>query len=375
MEVKRVLCILHLPPPIHGAAMVGKLIYDSELINKKLKCKYINLTTAGSISDIGKNSYKKFIIFLRLYKKIFFTLIKNKYDLCYLTINSSGPSFYKELIIVLILKVFRQHIVYHYHNKGISNNQSTFLLSLLYRFQFKNARVILLSSKLYYDIQKFVPKHRVYYCSNGIPDFKHDFNHVANKGSIPNILFLSNMLITKGIEVLLKTCQILVERKLQFHCNIAGEWTQEMSRIKYENICKDYKICSNITAFGKIQGEEKESLFAKSDIFVFPSYYPRECFPLVILEAMKWALPVISTDEGAISEIIDIGVTGDIVTRKNPEKLADSICRLLDNPALIESMGLKGRKKFMNLYTLERFEQRFVDVIEAIYSDFNVKSK
>ena len=49
-----ILFIMHMPPPIHGAAMMGKYIYDSELINTTFNCHYINLTTAKRLQDIGK---------------------------------------------------------------------------------------------------------------------------------------------------------------------------------------------------------------------------------------------------------------------------------------------------------------------------------
>lgn len=42
----KILFIMHMPPPVHGAAMMGKYIHDSKLINDKFECHYINLTTA-----------------------------------------------------------------------------------------------------------------------------------------------------------------------------------------------------------------------------------------------------------------------------------------------------------------------------------------
>lgn len=49
-----ILFILHLPLPVHGAAMVGKYIHDSKLINSEFDCHYINLITAKSLQDIGR---------------------------------------------------------------------------------------------------------------------------------------------------------------------------------------------------------------------------------------------------------------------------------------------------------------------------------
>ena len=52
----KILFILHLPPPIHGAAMMGKYIQESELIDSSFDSYCINLATAGSLSDIGRTS-------------------------------------------------------------------------------------------------------------------------------------------------------------------------------------------------------------------------------------------------------------------------------------------------------------------------------
>ena len=71
-----------------------------------------------------------------------------------------------------------------------------------------------------------------------------------------------------------------------------------------------------------IHGKEKENLMVLSDIFVFPSYYERETFGIVNIEAMSWGLPVITSNEGAISEIVQDGITGFIVNPKSPEEIA-----------------------------------------------------
>ena len=64
----RILFILHLPPPIHGAAMMGKYIQESELINSSFDCFCINLATAGSLSDIGQSGLLSGCILPLLYQ-------------------------------------------------------------------------------------------------------------------------------------------------------------------------------------------------------------------------------------------------------------------------------------------------------------------
>lgn len=50
----KIVFVLHMPPPVHGASMVGKYIHDSEIVNNNFDCKYFNLTLAKDLQDIGK---------------------------------------------------------------------------------------------------------------------------------------------------------------------------------------------------------------------------------------------------------------------------------------------------------------------------------
>ena len=53
-------------PPVHGAAMMGKYIHDSKLINESFDCHYINLTTAKNLEDIGHFRLGKIVEFAKL---------------------------------------------------------------------------------------------------------------------------------------------------------------------------------------------------------------------------------------------------------------------------------------------------------------------
>ena len=61
---------MHMPPPVHGAAMVGQYIHDSKLINDKFDSHYINLTTAKNLQDIGKVGIRKLVDFIMLLRRI-----------------------------------------------------------------------------------------------------------------------------------------------------------------------------------------------------------------------------------------------------------------------------------------------------------------
>ena len=95
-------------------------------------------------------------------------------------------------------------------------------------------------------------------------------------------------------------------------------------------------------------------------------YYHNECFPLVLLEAMMFSLPIISTSEGGIPDIVQNGETGFIVQKQNPEHLAEKILILINNPCKRKLMGVNGNEKFYKNYTLDIFEKRLTKILAVI---------
>lgn len=115
--------------------------------------------------------------------------------------------------------------------------------------------------------------------------------------------------------------------------------------------------------YGRKYGADKEPFFHTADIFVFPTFYPNECFPLVLLEAMQHGVPCISTTEGGVPGIIDEGKTGFVVEKKNPTLLAEKMEHLLKDIPLRKEMGAAGRLKFEREFTLRKFEERMAEIL------------
>lgn len=295
--------------------MVGKYIHDSKLINEKFDSHYINLTTAKSLQDIGKGGLKKI---LKLLCRIVENLKKLKPQLVYVTPNACGGAFYKDFIVVQLIKLLGYKVVVHYHNKGVATRQDKWLDDKLYRRFFKDLKVILLAEALYQDVKKYVKREDVFICPNGIPATLGDASVAERYNAVHRLLFLSNLLETKGVYVLLDALTILTERGYSFICDFVGGETTEIDIKKFSEEVEKRGLSEFAIYLGKKYGEEKNEEYAKSDIFVFPTFYPNECFPLVLLEAMQQGLPCISTNEGGIASIIDDGKTGFLVEKQNP---------------------------------------------------------
>ena len=357
----KILFILHLPPPIHGAAMMGKYIQESELVNSSFDCFCINLATAGSLSDIGHISLKKLLKYFFLLKHISHVVREIRPELVYITPNAGGKAFFKDFIVVQMLKSMGCKVIAHYHNKGVSVYQSKWVYNFFYKRFFSNLKVILLAENLYKDIAKYVKREDVYICPNGIPSSCKEEMEARRNNVIPHLLFLSNLLISKGVIVLLDALKILKEKEYTFVCQFIGGETAEINAVQFFEEVNKRELSDLVTYVGRKVREEKEAFFRQADIFVFPTYY--ETFGLVNLEAMEYKLPVISTNEGGIPDIVKDGENGLICEKQNPVSLADCIAKLLDDEELRVKMGNAGYDKFCREFTLQQFEHRMLDIL------------
>lgn len=77
-------------------------------------------------------------------------------ELVYITPNAGGKAFFKDFIVVQMLKSMGCKVIAHYHNKGVSAYQSKWVYNFLYKRFFSNLKVVLLAENLYKDIAKYV---------------------------------------------------------------------------------------------------------------------------------------------------------------------------------------------------------------------------
>lgn len=362
---KKILFILHLPPPVHGASLMGEYVHTNKKINETFDCKFLNLSAAKSIDTIGKASSQKVIFFVQLVFSTIKSVVSNKYALCYVTLTSKGPAFYKDFLIVTILKIFRKKILLHFHNRGVAQGaRENKINHFLYQFALggKKTNIILLSPLLYPDVSRYVKADHVFYCANGIPLLYQTVPAQKTPNKKVNILFLSNMIVSKGIFTLLDACVQLKKENKDFECHFVGDWL-DITENSFHQKVTELGLTDIVFAHGKKYGTDKNKFYEKADIFVFPTQYDLETFGLVLLEAMQFELPVIATGIGGIPDIILNNETGYIIDKNNPAELADKLTLLINDPLLRESMGKAGKKRFDEKFTLSRFENRMTAIL------------
>ncbi len=79
---------------------------------------------------------------------------------------------------------------------------------------------------------------------------------------------------------------------------------------------------------------------------------------------MQWGLPLVSSNEGGIPDIVKNGENGFVCPQQDVHSLADALERLITDPVLRQQMGERGYARYKKEYTLTAFEWRFVEVMK-----------
>ena len=243
--------------------------------------------------------------------KICISLIFNRPKIVYFTI-SPVKTFLRDLYYVFLFKVFAIPVVYHLHGKGIKEKyEDSKFFQKLYRWAYKNVSVVALSEKLAFDFD-FLPIKSYLIVPNVIEDCSIVKNNRIERTHL-EVIFISNLIISKGVDDFIQSVKLAFDEGVNIKATIVGK-ERDYNRTDINNMIADYGDL--IRYVGPLYNTSKFEMLSKCDILVFPT--SNDTWGLVILEAMQLGLAVITTDEGATTDMIEDGVNGFIIDKHNP---------------------------------------------------------
>ncbi|OJJ18254.1 hypothetical protein BKI52_25875 [marine bacterium AO1-C] len=359
--MKKILIVGQTPPPFGGqAVMIEKMLgfsYD------KIKLYHIRMSFSGEMDEIGKFKLKKvFHLFYIIYKIILFRL---KYNIKTLYYPPAGPDkvpVIRDIIILLCTRWLFKTIIFHFHAGGLASLYPK--LSPIYKFFFRKAyfypEISIRSSEKNPDDANGLKTKKEFIIPLGIEDhYTNIANNIQNK--VPQILFVGFIVEHKGIIQLIEAAKHLKDKKIEFQINLMGKFeSPEFERLIKNNIQQN-DLKNHINFLGVLTGQEKYNAFSNADILCHPSFL--ETFGIVLLEGMQFKLPVVATDWGVISTIVEDGKSGLLFPLKDSKALAEKLALLIENDELRKQYGETGREVFLQKYTLHTFCRMFEEVL------------
>lgn len=166
----------------------------------------------------------------------------------------------------------------------------------------------------------------------------------------------------KGARYLLEALHPLRHR-VPFHLRFLDH--RPADQLKLVQALKDrYHLDKHISVLPYVDMQELVRLYCRSQVVACPSLY--EGFGLPAVEAMACGVPVVATSAGALSEIIEDGVTGILVPPGDSDALGEALRRLLADPDLCRRMGEAGRRRAVERFTWRLTAQRTAEVYEEV---------
>lgn len=194
----------------------------------------------------------------------------------------------------------------------------------------------------------------------GLPLQEFSFSETYNLSKPLQLLSVGRTHWVKGYDYALQSCRILKERNISFYYTIIGGAGEE----ELQFLVADLGLEDCVSLKHRLSQEEVYRQMRKASLLLMPSV--EEGLPNVVVEAMALGLPVLSTDCGAVSELIVDGVEGWIVPIRNPEAMAEAVMAfselLLEK---IEAVRVAARKKV----ELQHNEERMIREMEALYGE------
>jgi glycosyltransferase involved in cell wall biosynthesis len=165
---------------------------------------------------------------------------------------------------------------------------------------------------------------------------------------------LGNRNPQKGFELLLEACSLAREQEPRLVMRIRGalspnhnSYNARLLKRASELGFDDWSIESMPT------GSEANQILPGFDVLVCSSMPRSEGLPTVILEGMAAGVPVVATDVGGTSEIVEDGVTGFVVPPRDPREIAQAILRLARDSGVRQQMGRAARHRVLNEWPIE----------------------
>jgi L-malate glycosyltransferase len=171
------------------------------------------------------------------------------------------------------------------------------------------------------------------------------------------IVHASNLRALKRIDLLLET-----------FARIQGETTAKLLILAGGDFAPFLPLVERLGLPGRVIVRpnvlEVEDYLAAADLALSTS--DSESFGLSLLEAMALGCPVVSTNVGGVPEVIDHGVNGLLAPAGDVSALARGVQRLIDDPALRQSLGRAAQEKARRVFSAEAIVPRYIDLYHSL---------
>jgi len=324
---------------------------------------------SDSIEEVGAFRWKKILHLLGTILWVAYSRILTGSRVLYYP--PAGPkknAFYRDVAILIATRWMFHKTVFHFYAAGVADlyGELPWWGKILYRAAYGRADSGLALFQEGLRDPEFLGCAKSVVIPCGCPDLPPADLGLEDPRTEPVVLFLAMLSDSKGVFVFLDACAELVRRGIALRPVLVG-WAESAAfERELEARVEELNLKGILERHGKTVGEEKYAIYRRASVFCFPTFYPSEGSPVVLLEAMQFGLPIVATDWRGCSDIVVDGETGFLVPIKNTAAVAEKLETLLKDHRLLKKMGRAGRERYQRLFTVEAFRCLMEKVLASV---------
>lgn len=170
----------------------------------------------------------------------------------------------------------------------------------------------------------------------------------------PCILYLGHLTARKGLDTVVAALPTIWSRHPAVGVIVAGKTTGDA--LELQRAAVQVSQGYDLQWLPDVTEDEKAALLASASVVLYPSR--AESFGIVFLEAWSFGVPVVGCRAGAVPDVVEEGVSGLLISPGDSLALANSVSRLIENPAEARRLGAEGRRRVREEHTWAAVAQR-----------------
>jgi glycosyltransferase involved in cell wall biosynthesis len=350
-----------LPPPTHGVTVSTSLVLANADLKRSFDLTHVDTSDHRDGTNIGRWDVTNVVIGLGNIVSLLRAL-RGKRGTVYLPISQSAGAFLRDSLLIRVARLRGWRVAIHLRGSEILELYESRgrLFRLWARATLRGVTAAaVMGESLRGAFGQLIPPDRVAVVPNGTP-------RPARRSSVRNgstVLFLSNLRRRKGVVEALEAARITAAEVPHARFLFVGAWEDE--QLEMDLRARAAPLGDRVRFQSPVYGPTKDALLASASLLLFPPRKP-EGHPRVVIEAIAAGLPVVTTDEGAISETIADDVNGFVVDSSDPVAIADRLTRLLLDDELRARMSSAALATYETRFTQEIADATLADWLQSV---------
>ena len=354
-EKSCILFVAHVPPPWTGQGVIHQLLLQGEYSDVTLV--HIPMLFSKDSSAQGKISLHKVIALLDLVVRTYSARFKKGIRFLYFSPGGPTPSaVIRDCIYLLAVRPIMRGVMLVFHSSGVAEyiQQMPLPVRVVLRSGFSRAQLAVQLSANAPPDGVLTLAHETRIISNSVLDEAGAW-FCRKPSDVLRILYVGLVTRGKGIEDMLLAGRDLSENGIRFALTLVGSFCSLLEEQEIREVAASLPVGS-VEFLGPLSGEAKRSVFRANDVFCFPSLWHTETFPLVLLEALSFGMPIVASRWRGIPDLLgQDGSCGTLVDVHSIRQISLALGRLALDPEFRERQSRRARLRYEERFRVEEF--------------------